>query len=215
MLDCWILTWYILCLLCNLGTIFLPPISLERILQVQFGEDKKSRSSDCFFVLATSNLHRFDHVVHVIWCHFHIAFCLIKKIKLESFVAGQFFQMFVSYLMYFFWFISLLCFDELFLHVVENISLTHSKFSCSPFMIDSRAAISCSRQFFQMFVSYLMYLFWFISLLCFDELFLHVVENISMTHSKFSCSLFMIDSCFSHVMTPCTILGSPKVCIFL
>jgi hypothetical protein len=60
-----------------------------------------------------------------------------------------------------------------------------------------------------------MYLFWFISSLCFDELFLHVVENISLTYAKFSCSLFMIDSCFSHVMTPCTILGSPKVCIFL
>jgi hypothetical protein len=60
-----------------------------------------------------------------------------------------------------------------------------------------------------------MYLFWFISSLCFDELFLHVVENISLTYAKFCCSLFMIDSCFSHVMTPCTFLGSPKVCIFL
>jgi hypothetical protein len=70
-------------------------------------------------------------------------------------------------------------------------------------------------QFFQRFVSYLMYLFWFISSLCFDELFLHVVENISLIYAKFSCSLFMIDSFLSHVMTPCTILGSPKVCIFL
>jgi hypothetical protein len=60
-----------------------------------------------------------------------------------------------------------------------------------------------------------MYLFWFISSLCFDELFLHVVENISLIYAKFSCSLFMIDSFLSHVMTPCTILGSPKVCIFL
>jgi hypothetical protein len=57
----------------------LPPISLERILQVLFGEDRKSRSSDCFSVLATSSLHRFDHALHVIRCHFHIAFCLIKK----------------------------------------------------------------------------------------------------------------------------------------
>jgi spore coat protein CotF len=61
-----------------------------------------------------------------------------------------------------------------------------------------------------------MCLFWFISSLFFDELFLHVVENISLTYAKFSCSFFFtIDSCFSHVMTPCTILGSPKVCIFL
>jgi hypothetical protein len=42
-----------------------------------------------------------------------------------------------------------------------------------------------------------------------------VVENISLTYAKFSCSLFMIDSCFSHEMTPCIILGSPNVCIFL
>jgi hypothetical protein len=70
-------------------------------------------------------------------------------------------------------------------------------------------------QFFQRFVSYLRYLSWFTSSLCFNELFLHVVENISLTYAKFSCSLFMIDTCLSHVMTPCTILGSPKVCIFL
>jgi hypothetical protein len=60
-----------------------------------------------------------------------------------------------------------------------------------------------------------MYLFWFISSLCLDELFLHVVENISLTYARFSCSFFMIDSCFSHGMTPCTIQGSPNVCIFL
>jgi len=70
-------------------------------------------------------------------------------------------------------------------------------------------------RFFQRFVSYLMYLFWFISSFCFDEFFLHVVENISLTYAKFSYSLFMIDSYFSHVMTLCTIQGSPKVCTFL
>jgi hypothetical protein len=70
-------------------------------------------------------------------------------------------------------------------------------------------------QFFQRFVSYLMYIFWFISSLCFDKLFLHVVENTSLTYAKFSCSFFMIDSCFSHVMTPWTIIGPPKVYIFL
>jgi hypothetical protein len=66
-------------------------------------------------------------------------------------------------------------------------------------------------EFFLRCVSYLMYLF---GSLCLDELFLHVVENISLTYARFSCSFFMIDSCFSHEMTPCTIQGSPKVCIF-
>jgi hypothetical protein len=56
--------------------------------------------------------------------------------------------------------------------------------------------------------------FWVISSLCIGELFLHMVENISLTYAKFSCSLVMIDSCFSHEMTSCTIQGSPKVCIF-
>jgi hypothetical protein len=47
-----------------------------------------------------------------------------------------------------------------------------------------------------MFVSYLMSPI----PLCFDELYLHVIENISLTYAKFSCSLFMLDSCFPHVM---------------
>jgi len=55
----------------------------------------------------------------------------------------------------------------------------------------------------------------FISSFCFDELYLHVGENISLTYAKFSCSLFMIDSCFSHVMISCTIQVSPKVHLFL
>jgi hypothetical protein len=42
-----------------------------------------------------------------------------------------------------------------------------------------------------------------------------MVENISLTYAKFSYSLFMIDSCFSHKMTSCTIQGSLKECIFL
>jgi hypothetical protein len=43
---------------------YLPPISLERILQVLSGEDRKSRSGDCFSVLATSSLHRFDRALY-------------------------------------------------------------------------------------------------------------------------------------------------------
>jgi hypothetical protein len=33
---------------------------LERTMQVLFGEDKKSRSSDCFSVVASLSVHRFD-----------------------------------------------------------------------------------------------------------------------------------------------------------
>jgi hypothetical protein len=36
------------------------PMSLERIMQVFIGEDRKSRSSDCFSVLGSSSVHRFD-----------------------------------------------------------------------------------------------------------------------------------------------------------
>jgi hypothetical protein len=42
-----------------------------------------------------------------------------------------------------------------------------------------------------------------------------VVEIISLTYAKFSCSLFMLDSCFLHVMILCTIQGSPNVHFFL
>jgi hypothetical protein len=64
-------------------------------------------------------------------------------------------------------------------------------------------------------LSHVLLFFLVISSLCIGELFLHIVENISLTYAKFSCSLVMIDSCFSHEMTSCTIQGSSKVCIFL
>jgi hypothetical protein len=136
----------------------LPHISLERALQVLVGEDRKSKSRDCFFVLASSSLHRFDHALRMMSFPYSIFLIKIKIKKLGSFVAVQ---------------------------------------------------------FFQRFVSHLMYPFWFISSLCFNELFLHVVKIISLTYAKFSCSFFMIDSCFSHVMTMWTIPDSPKVYIFL
>jgi len=61
----WSFTCYIMCLLCNLGTtVICPPISLERILQVLSGEDRKSMSGDCFSVLATLILHMFDLALH-------------------------------------------------------------------------------------------------------------------------------------------------------
>jgi hypothetical protein len=37
-----------------------PPVSLERTLQVSIGEDKKSKSRDCFSVLATLSIYRCD-----------------------------------------------------------------------------------------------------------------------------------------------------------
>jgi hypothetical protein len=37
-----------------------PPVSLERTLQVYIGEDRKSRSSDCFSVLASLSSYRCD-----------------------------------------------------------------------------------------------------------------------------------------------------------
>jgi hypothetical protein len=35
-------------------------MSLERIMQVFIGEDRESRSSDCFSVLALSSVHGFN-----------------------------------------------------------------------------------------------------------------------------------------------------------
>jgi hypothetical protein len=60
---------------CNLGTSFvLPPISLERALQVLVGEDRKSSSSDYFSVLASSGLHRFNHALHMMSFPYSIFF---------------------------------------------------------------------------------------------------------------------------------------------
>jgi hypothetical protein len=43
---------------------YLLPISLERIFQVLFGEDRKSMSGDCFSVLAILIPHRFDFALN-------------------------------------------------------------------------------------------------------------------------------------------------------
>jgi len=37
-----------------------PHVSLERTLQVSIGEDRKSRSSDCFSILASLSIYRCD-----------------------------------------------------------------------------------------------------------------------------------------------------------
>jgi hypothetical protein len=36
------------------------PMFLERTVQVLFGEDRKSRSSDCFSIVASLSVHMFD-----------------------------------------------------------------------------------------------------------------------------------------------------------
>jgi hypothetical protein len=60
-------------------------MSLERIMQVFIGEDRKSKSSDCFFVLASSSVHRFDlafayDVISIL----HVLFVLNKKKKKQK-----------------------------------------------------------------------------------------------------------------------------------
>jgi hypothetical protein len=57
-------------------------MSLEIIIQVFIGEDRKSRLSDYFFVLASSSVHRFDlafayDVISIL----HVLFVLNKNKK--------------------------------------------------------------------------------------------------------------------------------------
>jgi hypothetical protein len=42
-----------------------------------------------------------------------------------------------------------------------------------------------------------------------------MAEIIGLKYAKFSCSLFLLDSHFPHVMILCTIQGSPKLHHFL
>jgi hypothetical protein len=63
----------------------LPPMSLERSLQVLFGEDRKNRSSDYFSVLTSSSVHRFDlafayDVISIL----HVFVLIIKKKNWEN-----------------------------------------------------------------------------------------------------------------------------------
>jgi hypothetical protein len=63
----------------------LPLVSLKRTLQVFIGEDRKSRSSDCFSVLASSSIHRCDltfayDVISIL----HVLFVLNNKKKREN-----------------------------------------------------------------------------------------------------------------------------------
>jgi hypothetical protein len=57
----------------------LPLISLEIIVQVFVGEDRKSRSSDYFFVLASLSIHRFDLALYDIISILHVLFSFFKN----------------------------------------------------------------------------------------------------------------------------------------
>jgi hypothetical protein len=66
----------------HLGTNCVSPlISLERAVQVLVGEDRKSRSSDYFSVLASSSVQRFDLALHMMLFPYYIFFVLFKKKK--------------------------------------------------------------------------------------------------------------------------------------
>jgi hypothetical protein len=56
---------------------------LKRTVHVLFGGDRKSRSSDCFFVVASLNVHMFDlaFAYDVISILLVVFFFLKKKIK--------------------------------------------------------------------------------------------------------------------------------------
>jgi hypothetical protein len=70
-----------------------PPVSLERTLQVYIGEDRKSRSSDCFSVLASLSSYRCDltfaydviSILHVLV----VFFIIIIKIKNKKGYFGE------------------------------------------------------------------------------------------------------------------------------
>jgi hypothetical protein len=62
-----------------------PPVSLERTLQVSIGEDRKSRSSDCFSVLASLSIYKCDltfayDVISIL----HVLFVFNNKIKIKN-----------------------------------------------------------------------------------------------------------------------------------
>jgi hypothetical protein len=73
---------------------YLAHISLERTLQVLFGEDKKSLLGYCFSILVILILHRFDLALHaslvMIYLYSMFLFFLIIKKKLGAKMQGNF-----------------------------------------------------------------------------------------------------------------------------
>jgi len=74
-----------------------PPVSLERTLQVSIGEDRKSRSSDCFSVLASLSSYKCDltfayDVISIL----HVLFVFNNKKKRKKRVFwGEFARLFL------------------------------------------------------------------------------------------------------------------------
>jgi hypothetical protein len=73
-----------------------PPVSLERTLQVSIGEDRKSRSSDCFSILAFLSIYRCDltfayDVISILHVLFVFLIKINKKLKFWEEFARFFF----------------------------------------------------------------------------------------------------------------------------
>jgi hypothetical protein len=92
---------------------YLPPISLvtlERTLQVLFGEDRKSMSGNCFFVLVILTLHMFDLALHAsLMVVYLYSMFLLFFIYIYIYILGEklqefyfFFSWYVRYCMYFY-----------------------------------------------------------------------------------------------------------------
>jgi len=55
---------------------------------------------------------------------------------------------------------------------------------------------------------------WCLSSWCINYFCFYITESSCLISAKFFCCIYLIDSCFSHVMKMCTIQGSPKVHFF-
>jgi hypothetical protein len=116
---------YLLYFVCKLGTsCVLLPISLERTLQVLVGEDRKSRLSDYFSVLASSSLHMSDLALHMMLFPYCMCFLIKKKKKKLGRICRIFFSLGISVIACVFtWYLNLLCINLLFLDMIKNLWL--------------------------------------------------------------------------------------------
>jgi hypothetical protein len=77
----------------------LPPMFLERTVQVLFGENRKSRSSDCFSVVASLSVYRFDlaFAYDVISILLNVFFLKIKWREFAGFIFSWRFRYCMSF----------------------------------------------------------------------------------------------------------------------